>query len=393
MNNEDYKVAALVLGAFVSIFAFAWLVLFRTAVDTDQIGYRGVAMESNIFADDAADLAAANIPPEEVYEMEPDDGSSERAYQIYENVQVLGHLSDDNFNRFMAQITEWVAPEEGCAYCHGNDGNFAHDDIYAKVVSRRMIQMTQFINSEWQTHVYGKNAAHPENASAEGPGVNCYTCHRGQNVPSNLWFDDPHTASRMDAFIGATNAGQNHPIAANGYTSLNADPFSAFMLEVNSVQVQDPQPIMDYKPWAKGTQDAEHTYALMMHWSTALGVNCTYCHNSRAFSSWEQSPPARTTAWYGRRMAAAINAEYLDPLQPVYPENRLGPLGDAPKLNCATCHNGAPKPMLGADMVSLYPSLLAAGPANQQSAATWPTMGGAAPSGYTPPGPLQLDEE
>ncbi|WP_312858721.1 photosynthetic reaction center cytochrome c subunit family protein [Rhizobium sp. G21] len=35
---------------------------------------------------------------------------------MYENVQVLKDLSDDQFNQFMASITEWVAPEAGCNY-------------------------------------------------------------------------------------------------------------------------------------------------------------------------------------------------------------------------------------------------------------------------------------
>jgi photosynthetic reaction center cytochrome c subunit len=38
-----------------------------------------------------------------------------------------------------------------------------------------MLQMTQYINSEWKTHV-------------ADTGVTCYTCHRGQPVPSALWF-------------------------------------------------------------------------------------------------------------------------------------------------------------------------------------------------------------
>lgn len=59
-------------------------------------------------------------------------------------------------------------------------------------------------------------------------------------------------------------------------------------------------------------------------------------------------------------MARALNQEYLDPLQPVYPEHRLGPRGDAPKLNCSTCHQGIPKPLYGAAMVQDHPSLGAA---------------------------------
>ena len=74
----------------------------------------------------------------------------------------------------MAAMTEWVAPEEGCNYCHVAE-NLASDDIYTKVVSRRMLQMTQHINANWNDHV-GET------------GVTCYTCHRGNNVPAEIWF-------------------------------------------------------------------------------------------------------------------------------------------------------------------------------------------------------------
>lgn len=98
----------------------------------------------------------------------------------------------------------------------------------------------------------------------------------------------------------------------------------------------------------------------MMHISKALGVNCGYCHNTRAFSDWSQSTPQRVTAWHGIRMLRDVNAAYLDPLRPVYPANRLGELGDAPKANCTTCHQGASKPLLGVSMLKDYPEL--AGP-------------------------------
>jgi len=43
------------------------------------------------------------------------------------------------------------------------------------VVARRMIQMTQRINVDWKPHV-------------ADTGVTCYTCHRGNNIPANVWF-------------------------------------------------------------------------------------------------------------------------------------------------------------------------------------------------------------
>ena len=52
----------------------------------------------------------------------------------------------------------------------------------------------------------------------------------------------------------------------------------------------------------------------MMHMSQSLGVNCTYCHNTRSFASWDASTPQRATAWYGIRMVRDLNNDYLDPL-------------------------------------------------------------------------------
>jgi photosynthetic reaction center cytochrome c subunit len=95
----------------------------------------------------------------------------------------------------------------------------------------------------------------------------------------------------------------------------------------------------------------------MTNFSQALGVNCTYCHNSRSWADWSQSTPQRMTAWYGIRLARDLNNNYLNPLKPVFPASRLGPQGDAPKVNCATCHNGVYKPLFGVSMVSTFPEL------------------------------------
>ncbi len=388
-NEDDLKaqfrdnviVAGSVLTVMGALVVGTWLLFIRTPVEVDQLGYRGVAMEQVEFADDKLTKVAMNVAPEEVYELEPDDGSEERAGEIYENVQVLGHLSDENFTRFMAQITEWVSPEAGCGYCHNNaDGeveNYASDNNYAKVVSRRMIQMTMDINANYDAHV-NSIAAEGTEATATRvaqddsiAGVNCYTCHRGKNVPEYLWFKDAETeAEALDKpFMGARN-GQNLAVEANGYTDLNVDPFSAYILRDEPARVVYDKPIGDDNESL--IMRTEHTYSFMIHMSKALGVNCAYCHNTRAFTDWSQSPAQRTTAWYGIQMSRHLNAKYLDPLQPVYPEHRLGEIGDAPKANCATCHQGNYKPLNGADMLSAYPSLAAPGPADQQDPALSP---------------------
>lgn len=265
-----------------------------------------------------------------------------KAGDVYQNVQVLGDLGVAEFTRTMAAITSWVAPEQGCAYCH-QGANFADDSLYTKVVSRRMMQMTQDINSNWQAHV-------------GSTGVTCLTCHRGNNVPENIWFkqDGPMTAAGMSA----KSYQQNHAAMNVGSTSMLSDPFSKYLVE-------DPAPIRVIAQTAlpqagnlrnsSTTQQTEDTYSLMIHMSESLGVNCTHCHNSRSFTAWEESPPARTTAWHGLQMVPSLNAEYLEPLGSTYPVTRLGPLGDAPKVNCATCHQEVSKPFYGVSMLDDYP--------------------------------------
>ena len=95
----------------------------------------------------------------------------------------------------------------------------------------------------------------------------------------------------------------------------------------------------------------------MIAMSKSLGVNCTFCHNSREFGQWPESTPPRVTAWHGIQLVRDLNPAYLDPLQPEWPANRLGPTGDGPKLYCATCHQGAQKPLLGVSLARDWPEL------------------------------------
>ena len=307
----------------------------RPPIDTEQVGYRGTAMV--LVENPRAEKNEIAIPEPQP----PAPAAGPKAGAVYQNVQVLGDLSIAEFTRTMLAITQWVAPDEGCNYCHYPE-NLADDGKYTKVVSRRMIQMTQHVNREWTDH-HG------------GTGVTCYTCHAGNNVPEYIWFKDP-SADNMKAYTG-NREGQNIAGPNVGYASLPTDPFSRYLegdklgnIAVNTVGWQ---PTGD-----TGTiQNTEGTYALMFHLSSALGVNCNFCHNSRAFAEWDQSRPQRVTAWHGLRMVAGLNNEYLNPLQPVYPDYRLGPTGDAPKANCGTCHQGANKPLGGVNMVADYPAL------------------------------------
>ena len=61
-------------------------------------------------------------------------------------------------------------------------------------------------------------------------------------------------------------------------------------------------------------------------------------------------------------MVSEVNHTYMDPLAPVFPDNRKGPQGDVLKVNCATCHNGINKPLYGFSMAKEYPELSAPNP-------------------------------
>jgi hypothetical protein len=67
-----------------------------------------------------------------------------------------------------------------------------------------MLEMTRTINTDWKPHV-------------KATGVTCYTCHRGQAVPAEVWFDQPRPRSAGGATPEAE--GHNHP---NPVTALSA---------------------------------------------------------------------------------------------------------------------------------------------------------------------------
>ncbi|MBB4285452.1 photosynthetic reaction center cytochrome PufC [Roseospira goensis] len=350
-RKATYKLSSVPLAGLIWVATCLIIVFYIFTLippkTVEQLGYRGVAMENiqNVRTVKARDLV--NQPPDE-WPPFPADGPL--ASDVYENVPALGHLTQANFDRMMTLITEWVSPAEGCNYCHvvNEDGgvDYVSDDIYTKVVSRRMVQMTQHINAVWSDHVAPS-------------GVNCYTCHRGNPVPTEIWFDNPEPVE--SAREGAGNRfGQNAPDPLAAYSSLPNDALSIHLKEMDQglgdIRVVPTTALPTEWKLEPDLKDGEVTYGLMMHISEALGTNCTYCHNSRAFVEWY---PTRVTAWYGIRMNQDLNQNFLIPLQPEYPAMRLGALGDAPKANCATCHQAVNFPLNRADMISAYPSLAA----------------------------------
>lgn len=283
--------------------------------DIVQQGYRGTAMEINYVNRDVQ-TAMADLQKKMPAILPPAGESPAPAWQ---NVQVLNDVSVAEFNRTMIAFSQWVGGGTGnCAYCH-NVANFAADtypdgkEIYTKLVARRMIQMTRTINEKYVDHV-------------GNTGVTCYTCHMGQPLPNGLWFYTDQNQILRHYLDNQGGRVISRTIAATN----------------------------DNRSSVKQT---EWVYSLMMSMSSSLGVNCTFCHNSRAFSSWEQSPPQRVTAYAGIQMLRDVNQNYLAPLAPVYHPSRLGAMGDAPKAQCLTCHNGVYKPLYGLQMAKHYPAV------------------------------------
>ena len=302
-----------------------------------QNGYRGTGMNTVMVK---ASAVAEDVPAPPY---DPPGTEGPRAGSIYQNVQVLSDVSDEQFNYTMAAITNWVSPAEGCNYCH-NPANLASDEKYTKIVARKMLQMTRSINQASTSHV-GQT------------GVTCYTCHRGEPVPTETWVLPPDPVRRG---IAGNRSGQNAPVSNSAYSSLpnlavvnyllgGADPQAARVVS-KGVHPSSANTV--------STMATENTYAMMMHVSQALGVNCTYCHNANSFQSWSSSNPPRQTAWYGLDMVRKINFDYITPLASVFPANRKGELGDPYKVNCTTCHRGQNKPLGGVPMAKDYPALL-----------------------------------
>jgi len=343
----------------VGLFAAALLLASceRPPIDVVQHGYRGVAMGLVYNPRTVEQLKTINaVPP--TLSPEPAAGGP-LASSVYKNIQVLDDLNVAQFARLMVAITQWVAPPgESCGYCHGSD--MSSDANYRKVVARKMLQMVRYVNSDWKLHV-------------GGTGVTCYTCHRGNGVPQYVWYTDPNPA-HLPGMAGNLS-GQDSPGINVGLTSLPSDVYSAFLgsdpYELRVIS----QSALPQDGDHKSIKETEWTYGLMIHISNSLGVNCTYCHNSRAFTSWESSTPQRVTAWYGIRMVRGINNDYLATLTSTFPDNRKGPKGDVAKVNCMTCHQGVYKPLYGISMLKDYPEL-----AGRATAADAAPMAGAAPT-------------
>ena len=357
----------LLIAAFVAAIGAIFLIAvpnWERPPISQEVGYRGVNMVqfTRPWEKQPLDALPTPIPVDATFQV-PAGG--------YKNVQVLKGVSPKAFMRLQYALTQWVAPKQGCGFCHaGND--FASDANPRKLVARQMLEMVRYINSDWKSHV-------------GTVGVTCYTCHRGQPMPPKAWFID--TPLPQTGIIGAPSEFKETAHTVRDFFP-NAG-WEEYYLQNNPIHVSSRTvtPTGD----TASNDETKRIYEMMMQMSDGMGVNCTYCHNSVAFEDWNGSPPARWTALYGFRMTQVINQHYVYGLRNVMPQARLGPdpinsPTHPPReltpqdgnglVNCTTCHIGGPKPLNGADLLSSYPELAARPPARVASLASAPRVNG-----------------
>ncbi|WP_371227404.1 photosynthetic reaction center cytochrome PufC [Roseovarius sp. 2305UL8-3] len=336
-------VVVIVGGAVYATVAALAILWGPYATESMQTGPRGTGMVVPEFDADRLvpdpsiasflETTSAAIPPV---------GGEETAGDARENVPPgLEDLTVENYDRLLTAMREWT----------GIPNLFDDLDSYQTGVGYVMIAMTQNINENWDGHV---------NANKE-VGVTCYTCHRGQPVPSDIWFKISPVNMRAQGW----SANQNRATLNSSFTSLPSDALETYLLEYEVIGVHDLEsrvagiPGQDGYP---GIQHAERTYAFMNYIANSLGVNCVFCHNSRAFYEGSEVTPQWSTESLGIAMVQEMNEEYLIPLADQYPPERLGPVHmDAPKAACKTCHKGYQQPLQGTNVIGDWPELATTG--------------------------------
>ncbi|WP_425099403.1 photosynthetic reaction center cytochrome PufC [Tropicibacter sp. S64] len=343
-NPTDVERPAIIFGTIgVAVIAVVALVMLGQPYRTEslQTGPRGTGMMVTKFAASATtpDPTIAGFLESTSAPVVPAAGA-QLAGDARETVPAgLEGLTVENYDRLLTAMRAWT----------GIPDLFENPDSYQTTVGTIMIGMTRNLNENWDGHVNANGAA----------GVTCYTCHRGEPVPSDVWFD----AAPLKAAQGWA-ATQNHVTPLTSYTSLPTDALRAYLVDYGTIAVHDLEsrvagvPGQDGYP---GIQNAERTYALMNYFANSLNVNCTLCHNTRAFYDGGQVTPQWATASLGIAMVQELNNDYLVSLEGLLPAERMGPMGDGPKAACATCHKGYQRPLQGLNVIADWPELATSG--------------------------------
>ncbi len=290
------------------------------------------------------DGTPAQSPPQP--EVLPTAGASGPSAAVaYKNIRVLGGVSKAEFDRTMIAITRWVSPNEGCGFCHGGQNANYATDYPRKQIARAMLAMTRTMNASWTNHVGAQ-------------GVTCWSCHAGRVVPQNRWFLDAPLVPPERGLLGKPQAWNTSAKTIREF--FPARPNRMFLLQGlpgHRIQARNALATTDKAVFTHDREYTEQLYISMMQMSNALGVNCTYCHQSRVAYDWAQSPPNRLAGYSGIKMTTMLNQNYLSRLAPWTPAALIGKMGDSAKVDCKSCHQGQEKPVGGMQHV-VYPALI-----------------------------------
>ena len=279
-----------------------------------QMGYR--ASSSVQFASRAEGVPINVDLPET---LPPAATGGPKATEVYKNVKVLTDVSAAEFMRLQYAITARVSPKQRCGFC--NEGtNWVSD-----------AKPTQPIPAElWL----------PRQPAPVNLGV---------SKQEDTWNEAADTVTRFFPNNGyAEYYLQDHPAAGQSVTALRTNRVA-------------------------NTVVFNRLYQTMMQMSLQIGVNCGYCHNSRAWADWSQSSPYRWVGYYSLNMMRDLNRTYLLPFAQIIPQQRelihetkvpvipgfqAGQQSGNALLTCETCHYRLTKPLNGVNMVKDYPGLV-----------------------------------
>jgi photosynthetic reaction center cytochrome c subunit len=202
-----------------------------------------------------------------------------------QNIQVLTGMDTAQLWNYMQRVS--AAMGVSCQYCH-DINNYSADSYSQKVSARLMFILVQDLNSQYMVNL----------PNWRGNYVQCSTCH----------YNEPYGMPTVsDTFLRSTPPIDVVLEPLNDQGEPVRDPANEMSLQVATLyylfnyQIWDPYDANDPTSgrgslaltYPEGrTQDQVTINQNNMNLqSWALGVGCTYCHNSRNFYAYEAEQP------------------------------------------------------------------------------------------------------
>ncbi len=214
-----------------------------------------------------------------------------------QGVQVLTGMTTAQIWVYMQQYVSG-ALGVGCQYCH-DINNFASYTYPQKTAGLLMLQLVRDMNSQFIVNLPGWQNNY----------VQCATCHTGQAVGMPSWgpeFENARQPIQVNVAVvdPATGETINDPALKPDFLQGLVPLKDAILYKLYNYAVWEPYDPAQYQS-GRGTlalayntdtargpsQDQVNiTQGAMNYMGWSLGVTCTYCHNSRNFYAYEETP-------------------------------------------------------------------------------------------------------